>query len=178
MNYTQVDKNEVGLALFREDAVRAGRDAFAAKCEIERIESLAELAKTKEEKDSIQEALDKAKEHCAKVEKRAARKKRLAEGVTEVDIAKANKEFVEMWLKQIETEHVQHTARIISIEEDIEEDDDLTDEEVTQLQQASENLADAMKVLESAWEIAKKHLEELDKLVEEEPEVQGHSHPH
>lgn len=161
MQYTKVDKAEVGAEIYKQDAIEAARDEFAAACEAERLEALKLLATTDEEGEAIQAAVDRAADVVAKASKRAARKRRLFE-VDQHDIDHAILEFLDSWIAQIEREHAEASVRLEALEDELDDEEAGLEEEEQKFieAQVSDKLS-ALKVLESAWKIATSHKEEL-----------------
>lgn len=171
MQYTTVTKEEVGAEIYKQDAIEAARDEFAATCEAERLEGLKLLATTDEEGEAIQEAVDRAAEVVAKAKKKAARKRRLFE-VDQHEVDHAISEFLDRWITQIEREHAEHSVKLEALEAELDEDDDIDEGEQTFMEARIADHVSALKVLESAWNIAtgkKAELAQTEEPADESP---------
>lgn len=176
MEYRAIDKDKIGLELFKADALQAEQEYFAARCEVARLQDLLNYVEDDEEKEAILAALERMKAAEEKSRKKANRKNALHK-VEKEDVDKVKLDFLNAWLENIEKEHATHTASLIAKEAelDYDEDDDAgpDGEERAAIESSLVMHIKALKVLESAWRLV---TGKIDALTPTEDHDHDHDH--
>jgi hypothetical protein len=162
IDYRSVNPEDVQTQVKQQRAQEAERAAFAAEMEVTRLEAVAASTRKKEEKASILEAAETARENAHGLRARANRLNK--DDVLDADAAKeVHAEFLRAWVGSLEQEHVAHSTIVTQREEALTTTGDNApgDDEKKDIQSRLDDSKRALEVIESSWKIATAKLDEV-----------------
>lgn len=163
IDYRSVDADELKKVAKRTHALEKEMEAYGAEVEVERLTELAKQVTKRQDKEAVRDLLVTAKDE-AKARRARATKVKSEVKITSSDELAVQKEFLNRWITSLEQEHLSHEIVISQKEEALAETGDgaLSEEETTQAMQDVENSREAIKTIETSWNVATSRLDALN----------------
>lgn len=162
IKYRSVDAEATQTNVLRQRALDAEKEAYVQEVELKRLTALEKIVSTEEDKAALKEA-KKVATDAAKTNRARVGRLNKDSAASQEDLVASKKEFLTDWIASLEGEHVSHTALLKQRQDSLATTgtNAPSEDDRERIQANIKINEDALKMIESAWNVATKELDSL-----------------